>query len=122
MAKVKIKLGTRDTSETVIEALSIPTWEEYPTLIKDRLRTDGKIYIELDKENFNILAQYYSVLVQGDVNCGLASKASTYYELFGVKSEQGMMQKSHFKSLYLSFDDFLDENIPNHYTYVVCVN
>ena len=88
-----IKLGNRDLGETEIQAIST-TWETYPILKSDKLRTGKKLYVELDKENFNILAQYFALQVNGDLAEGLASKSSTYYEFFGIKSDNGMMDKN----------------------------
>ena len=115
-----IKLGNRDSGELEIKAIS-HQWEEYPQLKSDKLRTDKKLYLELDKENYNILAEYYRNTVIGDNAEGLASKINTYYELFAVKSDNGMMNKKQWQDLYPDFDDFIDDNVSDNYSYIVVV-
>ena len=115
-----VKLGTRNISEIEIKALSVQ-WESYPIMVKDKLRTDKKLYLELDKENFNTLAQYYALQITGDLKEGLATKANTYYELFAVKSSNGMMNKKQWQDLYPNFDDFIDDNVSENYSYIVVV-
>lgn len=115
-----IKLGTRDSGEVEIKAIS-HQWQEYPTMVKDKLRSDKKLYLELDKENFNTLAQYYALQITGDLKEGLATKANTYYELFAVKSDNGMMNKKQWQDLYPNFDDFIDDNVGENYSYIVVV-
>ena len=115
-----VKLGDLRNGEIEIKAIS-HQWQEYPTMIKDKLRTDKKLYLELDKENFNTLAQYYALQVSGDIREGLATKANTYYELFAVKSNNGMMNKKQWQDLYPNFDDFIDDNVSEAYSYIVVV-
>ena len=117
---IQIKLGNRDLGEVEIKAIS-HQWEEYPQLKSEKLRTDKKLYLELDKENFNTLAQYYALQVSGDIREGLATKANTYYELFAVKSDNGMMNKKQWQDLYPNFDDFIDDEVDDNYSYIVVV-
>ena len=117
---IQIKLVTRDSGEIEVKAIALQ-WESYPTMIKDKLRTDKKLYLELDKENFNTLAQYYALQITGDLKEGLATKANTYYELFAVKSDNGMMNKKQWQDLYPNFDDFIDDNVSENYSYIVVV-
>ena len=117
---IQIKLGNRDLGEVEIKAIS-HQWEEYPQLKSEKLRTDKKLYLELDKENFNTLAQYYALQTTGDIREGLATKANTYYELFAVKSDNGMMNKKQWQDLYPNFDDFIDDEVDDNYSYIVVV-
>lgn len=115
-----IKLGNRDSGELEIKAIS-HQWEEHPQLKSDKLRTDKKLYLELDKENYNLLAEYYRNMVIGDNAEGLASKISTYYELFAVKSDSRMMSKCDFLKSYPDFDEYIDDNVDDTYSYIVVV-
>lgn len=115
-----IKLGDLRSGEIEIKAIT-HQWQEYPTMIKDKLRTDKKLYLELDKENFNALAQYYALQAAGDIREGLATKSSTYYEIFAVKSSTRMMSKKEWLDLYPNFDDYIDDNVDESYSYIVVV-
>jgi len=115
-----IKLGDLRSGEVEIKAIS-HQWEEYPQLKSEKLRTDKKLYIELDKVNFNILAEHYRNQVLGDNSEGLATKNSMYYDLFMVKTPQGVMTKSQFIDLYPNFDEYLDDSIEDYYTYTVVI-
>jgi len=115
-----IKLGDLRSGEVEIKAIS-HQWEEYPQLKSEKLRTDKKLYIELDKVNFNILAEYYRNQVLGDNSEGLATKNSMYYDLFMVKTPQGVMTKSQFIELYPNFDEYIDDSVEDYYTYTVVI-
>lgn len=115
-----VKLGDIRNGEIEVKAIT-HQWEEYPTMVKDKLRTDKKLYLELDKDNYNLLAEYYRNMVIGDTAEGLASKISTYYELFAVKSDSRMMSKYDFLKLYPDFDEYIDDTVDDNYSYIVIV-
>ena len=116
-----IKLGNRDLGELDIQAIST-TWEEYPTLKSDKLRTDKKLYLELDKDNFNLLMNFYGSVVNGDNAEGLVSKVSTYYKLMFVKHLGEIISTEVFESRYGKIDEHINDNISEYYSYIVCVN
>ena len=117
---MNIKLGDRTTGELELQVIS-HSWEEFPSIVNGRNRTDKKLYLELDKTNFNLLAMFYRNATIGDCAEGLASKVSMYYDLFMIKTQQGAMTKNQFIDLYPNFDEFIDDNIEEYYTYVVVV-
>ena len=115
-----ILLGNRQIGEQLIQVIS-HTWEEYPTTKNGRERTDKTLYIEVDKENFNLLAMFYRNITLGDNAEGLASKVSMYYDLMLVKSLGETLTKKEFQGRYSEFDEFIYDSVPEYYTYVVAI-
>ena len=115
-----IKLGDLRTGEQLIKLIS-HTWEQYPLNYKDRLRTDKTLYVEVDKENFNLLAMFYRNQVLADMSEGLASKVSMYYDLILVKSLGETITKKEFQDRYSEFDEFIYDSVPEYYTYIVVI-
>lgn len=115
-----IMLGNKELGSVNISVLS-HSWGEYPKLSKDRLKSDAPIYIEVDKDNFNVLSEFYREVVQGDMTEGIASKQSMYWELIYVKDGGKLISKFEFKTLYPFFEDFITSEIEEEYTYIISI-
>ena len=119
--KQNITLGSRELGEVSIQAIS-HNWKEFPTRIKDKLKTDKSLYLKLDPENFNKFSEFYRDVVSGDNSEGISSKVSTYYKLMFVRDNGKELTSLYFKSLYPEFDNYHLSDMPDNLTYIVEVH
>lgn len=117
----KILLGNREIGECEIKARGV-NWEEIPTLQKDRYRADKSLFLDLDKDNFNLLSSFYRDVVLGDNAEGLSSKVSTYYSIILVMQDGNLYSSFEFKNDYPDFDNYHTSDMPDDITYLVRIN
>jgi len=118
-----IKLGDLRNGEIEIKAISLQ-WEEYPTLLKDKLRSDKKIYLKIDRDNMKNFVIYYDSLKEGDEIEGIASN-KPYWELLYVEVVNGVfreiMSPKEANELYSGWN-FFNDKLPSSTKFIIQVN
>lgn len=118
-----IKLGDLRNGEIEIKAISLQ-WEEYPTLLKDKLRSDKKIYLKIDRDNMKDFVRYYDSIKEGDLVEGILSNKQ-YWELLGIEVANGVfrekMSPKEVDELYFGWD-FFNDKLPSSTKFIVQVN
>ena len=118
-----IKLGDLRNGEIEIKAISLQ-WEEYPTLLKDKLRSDKKLYLKIDRDNMKNFVRFYDSVKEGDLIEGISSNKQ-YWELLCVEVVNGIfnerMSPKELDDLYFGWN-FFNDRLPSSTKFVVQVN